>query len=235
MTKIFEALQRAGNQPPEEREPVVEPRPGSGQRHATRLEGTLAELYHTLTPMFEEAGGDVVAFVAPTESVGASALLTRFAHVLAHQLKKSVLYVTVHGAPGLVAAHAEEGTLTDVAEERLSLEDVVRQVGDTTLFAATLSPHAMGNAVGGLRSLLETIRREFDVVLLDVPAADRSPDGLAVASLADGVILVVESERTRWQVAQAITTRIQNQGGNLLGVVVNKRRHHIPRFIYKRL
>ena len=43
------------------------------------------------------------------------------------------------------------------------------------------------------------------------------------------------SEKTRWQVADEVKERIQRHGGSVLGVVLNKRRHIIPGFIYKRI
>jgi hypothetical protein len=36
-------------------------------------------------------------------------------------------------------------------------------------------------------------------------------------------------------VAQSIKDRISKRGGKVLGVVLNKRRHYIPHWIYKRL
>ena len=62
-----------------------------------------------------------------------------------------------------------------------------------------------------------------------------APSGLAVSSQVDGVILVVEAERTRWPVAASVKESIERGGGRLLGVVFNKRRHYIPAFIYRRL
>ena len=62
-----------------------------------------------------------------------------------------------------------------------------------------------------------------------------SADGLAVASKVDGVILVVEAEKTRWQTVRKVKDSISRVGGNILGVVLNKRRYYIPQSIYKHL
>jgi Mrp family chromosome partitioning ATPase len=51
----------------------------------------------------------------------------------------------------------------------------------------------------------------------------------------DGVVLVVEADKTRWPVAQSVKERIIQHGGNVLGMVLNKRRYYIPGFIYNRL
>ena len=51
----------------------------------------------------------------------------------------------------------------------------------------------------------------------------------------DGVVLVLEAEKTRWQVADKARESIENHGGKVLGVVLNKRRYYIPDFIYSRI
>jgi Mrp family chromosome partitioning ATPase len=50
-----------------------------------------------------------------------------------------------------------------------------------------------------------------------------------------GVVLVIKAEATRWEVGQSAKARLENAGANILGVVLNDRRHHIPGWIYKRL
>jgi Mrp family chromosome partitioning ATPase len=49
------------------------------------------------------------------------------------------------------------------------------------------------------------------------------------------VILVVESGKTRRQVALTAKRKLEGAGGKILGVVLNKRRYYIPEFVYKRL
>jgi Mrp family chromosome partitioning ATPase len=51
----------------------------------------------------------------------------------------------------------------------------------------------------------------------------------------DGVVLVVEAEKTRWPVAENVRDKIKGSGGNILGIVLNKRRYYIPEWVYKKL
>jgi Mrp family chromosome partitioning ATPase len=46
---------------------------------------------------------------------------------------------------------------------------------------------------------------------------------------------VIEAGKTRKQVALRAKEDLEQAGGNLLGVVMNKRKYHIPDWIYKRL
>jgi len=51
----------------------------------------------------------------------------------------------------------------------------------------------------------------------------------------DGVILVVEAEKTKWRTARHVRAQIERVGGKILGIVFNKRRYYIPQSIYKYL
>jgi len=58
---------------------------------------------------------------------------------------------------------------------------------------------------------------------------------LALVAKVDGVVLVVEAEETKWRTAGHVREQIERVGGNILGVVLNKRRYHIPQSVYKYL
>jgi len=73
------------------------------------------------------------------------------------------------------------------------------------------------------------------LIIVDSPPASMFPDGPAIVSRLDGVILVVEAEKTRWHVALSVKEKILKSGGNILGIVFNKRRLYIPEFIYRYL
>jgi len=49
------------------------------------------------------------------------------------------------------------------------------------------------------------------------------------------VVLVIESGKTRRQVALRAKKELEEAGGMLLGVILNKRKYYIPNWIYKRL
>jgi Mrp family chromosome partitioning ATPase len=83
--------------------------------------------------------------------------------------------------------------------------------------------------------VLDRLRERFDLVLVDTPPMATVQDGLAIAPKVDGVVLVVEADRVRWPVVREVKERITAAGGNILGLIFNKRRYHIPRFLYDRL
>lgn len=82
---------------------------------------------------------------------------------------------------------------------------------------------------------LQTLRFAFDYILLDCPALSISDEAAMLASKIDGVIIVVEADRTRREQIQNTKQAIETADGNLLGLVLNKRQYTVPGWIYNRL
>jgi Mrp family chromosome partitioning ATPase len=95
--------------------------------------------------------------------------------------------------------------------------------------------HAIASDVETVRAMVSTVSAGFELVILDLPPVSESVVGPALAKAVDGVVLVVEAERTRSQSVRATHKTLQMYGGNVLGVVLNKRRFHIPEVVYRRL
>jgi Mrp family chromosome partitioning ATPase len=83
--------------------------------------------------------------------------------------------------------------------------------------------------------LVRGLRTGFDHLLFDGGALQSSPDSLLVASKVDGVILVVQAERTGSQEVREATEQLRMAGANVLGIVLNRRREYLPSFLARRL
>lgn len=82
---------------------------------------------------------------------------------------------------------------------------------------------------------LQTLRFVFDYVFLDCSALNTSDAAALFAPSVDGVVVVVEAERTRKEQVRNALKTIETAKGNLLGCVLNKRRYSIPKWIYSKL
>ena len=82
-------------------------------------------------------------------------------------------------------------------------------------------------------SVLQTFTPDFDLVLVDLPAAGDDSSALELSGVLDGVVLVVESERVHWQAGQRTVSRLQQSGVRLIGAVFNKRRDYTPDWLYR--
>jgi Mrp family chromosome partitioning ATPase len=77
--------------------------------------------------------------------------------------------------------------------------------------------------------------RYFDLMLFDFPPLNEVSQSLYAGRQIDGIIQVVQAERTRAEVAKALKSKMEYLGVHLFGVILNQRRFHIPQLIYENL
>jgi len=71
--------------------------------------------------------------------------------------------------------------------------------------------------------LLEKLKRDYDVILVDSPAALVVPDATILATLVDAAILVVDATITSRRAALRAKRKLELEGkSKLLGVVINR-------------
>jgi Mrp family chromosome partitioning ATPase len=86
----------------------------------------------------------------------------------------------------------------------------------------------------GLNSV-DALRVSFDNILIDCGSLHESADAAVLASSVDGVVIVVEAGRSRREQIINAQRTIEQAGGKFLGFVLNKRRYHVPDWLYRRL
>lgn len=82
---------------------------------------------------------------------------------------------------------------------------------------------------------MDALKDQFDLILVDGPSIMTSLATLTNTSLFDGVFIVVEAEKTRQQVVSTAINHLKAADPVILGTIMNKRRYHIPGFIYKKI
>jgi Mrp family chromosome partitioning ATPase len=79
------------------------------------------------------------------------------------------------------------------------------------------------------------LRSRFEWVIVDAPSIARNFDGIVTAGFADAVLIVVAAETTRAPVVDHLRDRLVDAQANIAGVIMNRRKFYIPRFLYRRL
>jgi protein-tyrosine kinase len=74
-----------------------------------------------------------------------------------------------------------------------------------------------------LQSRMAELAAEFNYVLVGAANVALYPEALMLARVADGVVLVVEADITRWQAVEACKQSLQQAGAVLLGAVLNRK------------
>jgi len=70
--------------------------------------------------------------------------------------------------------------------------------------------------------VLDELQKQVDVVIVDTPPCLVVTDAVALSKRADGVLLVADAGKTRRSALEQSAKTIQQVGGNVLGVVLNK-------------
>lgn len=86
-----------------------------------------------------------------------------------------------------------------------------------------------------VRARLAELRAEFDYVVLHAPPAGGSADALVLGKLMDGVVLVIEANRTRRETTRQVKDSFDAAQVRLLGAVLDERTFPIPEVLYRKL
>jgi capsular exopolysaccharide synthesis family protein len=87
-------------------------------------------------------------------------------------------------------------------------------------------PELVGSA--RMRALLEKLGETFDVIVLDTPPVLPVADSAILASLSDGVLLVVRAGQTDRRAAQLAVQQLQDVDARILGAVLNDPNEQVP-------
>ena len=250
MSKLYDALQAAQgerlaganelNHEPNTSSPP--PLTGNSPLPTPRFheESELLGLAQTIATRLPNPDQNVIQFIGSRKGEGTSTLIRELAVTVAQHSSKPVLLVEADFAqPCQNQAFAIETKppLDYVLQDGKALDGVISQVEKSNLFLANLSSKNQ-------RSLTErsffhstdmwkTAREQFSLILIDSSPVSVSTDSLAICESVNGVVLVLEAEKTRSAVVQNVKKQILMREGNLLGIVFTKRKFHIPKFIYQ--
>jgi protein-tyrosine kinase len=205
----------------------------------------MVALYYNIDALRTSESPVVLQFVAARPGEGTSTVARGFAAFAASEEGSAVLLIDgschgaqSHGAPP-VLGRAARPSLAELARAGEPIDGAIEPGRAlANLHEARLAdhPNSLLHTNGGVwTGVLAQARQHYRFTVLDSPALSTNPDTVVLARGCDGIVLVVEAETTRGPVAQAAIETIERFGGKVLGIVFNKRRLYIPRWIYRRL
>jgi len=248
MGKTYEALEQAEKEYQASREaPMAEPSPSGRPEPPKRAsDHTATERYQDLKTKiltrYPEGSIKTIMFVGTAHGDGASTTAINFATTLAQDCKLNVLLVDVNlRTPSLQEVFKIDKTsgLSDLLTNSGQMASPVQKVGPGNLYVLPCGRDHSGPVSlfesSRFGQFLKKMRKRFHYVILDAPPVPAFSESRVICGKVDGVVLVVESGKTRHQVALRVKKELEEAGGKILGVVLNKRRFYIPGWIYKRL
>lgn len=203
----------------------------------SRHHPSFVQLYFAIEARRTSAMPLVVQFISPTPGAGASTVASGYARVASDDCAQPVLYIDCNPPPVPARGRKQEAvapTLFDALRRGLPLNDAMSPVRDAkNLLWARLGPGERPLlTLGGdrLQSMLDMLRANHPVIVLDTPPAT-APEAAAVSRYCDGSVLVVAAGQTRqWEIEEA-KARVERLGGQTVGVVLNRERSILPRWL----
>ena len=246
MGKTHEALERAEKeyqQLESARDPIQKSSRGPTPKPVSSQNGK--ECYQSLKvnllARYPDKSVKTLIFCGTAHGDGSTTTATNFATTLARDCKLKVL---------LVDANLRTPRLNDIfrVDRSPGLSDYIGN-GDSQIpmFSAcrgNLYLLPCGSSRSGPIGLFEAkrfdhflkeAREQFDFVILDAPPVPIFAESRVICPKVDGVILVVGAGKTRRQVALRAKKELEEAGGKVLGIVINRRKYPIPEWIYSRL
>src|SRR5450432_524363 len=112
--------------------------------------------------------------------------------------------------------------------------DVIRPtaIDNLSLIPAGLLPANPSELLGSsiARTTIESLARDFEIVIIDTPPVHVAADALILGSLADGVLMVLRAGRSEREAAKEALQRLSNVGAHVVGAVLNDPDHKVPEY-----
>lgn len=240
MSNIYEALEQVSGK---KENPRVTPELAL-QAEVIRgisLKKEMSWLHNHVELIFAGLPSKVLQFIGARRGEGVSTVVREFARIAVERHGKSVLILDAlyqdQTTPVNVSGSIDVSWL-DLLEQGKPFDKAFFRVGDSNLYFAPISVQAsLGTkpAAGAFAvSLWEKFKERFDLIIIDSSSDENTTESVALSRNVDGVILVIEAEKTRKEAVGKLKNRILASGGHVVGAILNKRRYHVPEFIYKR-
>lgn len=167
-----------------------------------------------------------IAVTSPGEAEGKTTTAVNLAVALAESGERVLLVDADLRRAGLARALGIEGAvgLSNAIVGDVAVDDALQDWRGllTVLPAGTLPPNPselLGSFAMG--ELLEKLEARYDVIVLDAPPALPVTDAVVLATLVDGLVLVVRSAQTTRPAVAELRRRLETVGAPVLGCVLN--------------
>ncbi len=202
-----------------------------GEDHVSAYDNMLYTIFQR--PRESGTSGLVIALTSFASGEGVTYVTRTLVDALGRSDENSVAHINARFLRGLYEPTSQS--------LRASLECSSRELKsarEVDSVRSIIKPKRRGRWEGSWqyrRDCIELLRKEFDYTIIDCPSLRESGDVLSMAPFVDGVILVVQANRTRAEQVRQAEQNIETAQGKLLGHIFNKRTYDVPGWLYHRL
>jgi protein-tyrosine kinase len=205
------------------------------------LSAEMTWLHHQIESLLSNTSNKMIQFVGTRRGEGVSTIVREFAKVAVERHGKSVLVLdAAYQDPGRrinINVTCEYGWL-DLLKEGELIDKAFFRVGESNLYFAPISVQATmvppAKDLSMALNVWSKLKEKFDLILIDSSSDANTSESIAVSRNVDGVLLVIEAEKTSKKAIKKIKNRIDANGGTIIGVIFNKRKYYIPEYLYRK-
>lgn len=162
-----------------------------------------------------------IALTSITRGAGVSTVASNLAHSFCRSVQHEVLVVKWN----------------DFSSAGVDTSGVVRETEASNLFVLNTSAGQWLNQGTGEKEpamlKLDSLKKRFPLILFDMPPIPVTPEVLGFVSGMDLTLVVIPAGKVKWQALDNLNKNFKELNITKVGVVINKKRHYIPRFLYK--
>lgn len=126
--------------------------------------------------------------------------------------------------------------LADVLGRGISLETAFHEtkIRNLTVITCGSRPSNPSELLGSkkMEHLLESCRTRFEMIIVDAPPVLNLPDACILGKNVDGVMFVVQAERTQREDVVHAQSMLMQAHSNIVGFVLTNVQYHIPKYVY---
>jgi protein-tyrosine kinase len=185
-----------------------------------------------------EDAARMVVFAGIDHGNGCNRLCVHTTETLASNVTGSICLVDANrrssALPGLFGTTNHYG-LTDSLVQSGPIRSFVKPLRSSRLCLLSCgslagSPRFLNS--DRLKERFTELRKEFDYVLINAPPLIRCADAITLGKMTDGLVLILEANSTRREVALSVLESLRAARIRILGAVLNNRTYPIPESLY---
>jgi Mrp family chromosome partitioning ATPase len=190
------------------------------------------QLFHAIDSLNSRHEPYVLQFVGSVPGEGVSTVASSFVEIAASQAGNPVLLIDCNpsasnaaGSLSLIDAFLQTGRINEAihaAPGHLGIG--IARLSSTKDARLNINAASLGN-------LFKLAKKIFPIIVLDCPPATLSPESLALARFCNCTVLVIEAETTSRKVVAETKQAIERFDGQIIGVVFNRSKAYLPRWL----
>lgn len=211
------------------------------------LKSPVVEQYRTLRTNIQAINSKTalrtLTITSSTHGEGKTITSINLAVTMARDLgKKSILLVDADLRRASISKYlgiSSEFGLADLINDGDDIDKALLNIGveNLTILPVGKIPHNPAELLGSMkmRNLITTLKSKFDYIIFDTPPIISVTDAGLLGAQTDGVIMVIQANRTQKGVVQHAESLLKQAHAKILGCILTNIQYHIPAYIYRYL